>query len=168
MIISAVVLGLLLAGFLAIRVRYPQPYKACVRASGVDPALVYAVIKAESGFREEAISRAGAVGLMQIKPSTAEFICERENIPFSAERLREGEYNIELGCKYLCYLYERFEDMQTALAAYNAGEGTVAQWLKEETFSPDGKRLTSIPYLETSAYVKKILRYQKVYRLFYR
>lgn len=153
--------------FFGARAAFPQKYRNVVTESGIEPALVYAVMKAESGFDEHARSRAGAVGIMQIKPSTAEFICTRENLPFDAARLTEGEYNALIGCKYLRYLLEKFEVSETALAAYNAGEGTVAKWLEESDHSDDGKHLKNIPYQETRRYVKKVLHYCKTYRFLY-
>ena len=83
---------------LGLRTAYPRPYAETVRASGVPESLVYAVMKAESGFDEKAISRAGAVGLMQIKPSTAEYICRIRGVAFEGDRLFDGNYNTMLGC----------------------------------------------------------------------
>ena len=163
-------IGVLLAFFavyLAFRVSFRRPYRSTVEGGGIPSALVYAVIKAESGFREDAKSSAGAVGLMQIKPSTAEFICRRADISFYPTRLTEGEYNVTLGCLYLGYLFERFTQ-STALAAYNAGEGTVREWLRDENYSSDGATLVHIPYPETENYVKKVLKFQKIYEILYR
>lgn len=151
----------------AMRAAYPRPYSEEVKKSGVSPSLVYAVMKAESGFREDAVSRAGAVGLMQLKPATAEFICSRQGIAFEADRLSEGSYNVFLGCAYLNYLFARFSETETALAAYNAGEGNVRRWLSDEAYSADGKTLSAIPFSETRAYVKKVLKFQKFYQFLY-
>lgn len=165
---TIVVICALSAGiFLWIRSCYRRPYREVVERSGLSPALVYAVMKAESGFHEDAVSRAGAVGLMQVLPSTAEFICRGNGVEFDAERLREGEYNTQIGCLYLSYLMGRFEE-QTAIAAYNAGEGTVTEWLRDGRFSEDGKSLKEIPYPETAAYVKKVMKFRKKYLFFYR
>lgn len=146
---------------------YPRPYLKAVQSSGIDISLIYAVAKAESGFNESAKSRAGAIGLMQLMPSTAEFICRTESIAFEADRLYEGEYNIIIGAKYLNYLFKRFPVRETALAAYNAGEGIVANWLKTQSYSTDGKNLNMIPYSETEAYVKKVEKFRKIYDFFY-
>ena len=145
---------------------FRRPYQSTVENFPLDENLVYAVMKSESGFREDALSRAGAVGIMQIKPSTAEFICQRENIPFHAEKLSEGKYNTELGCRYLLYLLERFPVCETAVAAYNAGEGTVSGWLKNTAYSADGRTLQRIPYPETERYVKKVIKFRKIYSFF--
>lgn len=157
----------LLIGWLIFRAAFPRPHRDTVEASGVEPALVYAVIRAESGYREDAVSSAGAVGLMQVKPATAEFLCEREGIPFDAERLKEGEYNIVIGTRYLLYLMEKFQDEATVLAAYNAGEGTVRQWLSDGEYSSDGVTLKKIPYPETDGYIKKVRKFKKIYEFLY-
>lgn len=162
-----VALLLVAALFFGIRAAFPCKYGDAAKQSGVEPALAYAVMKAESGFDEHAQSRAGAVGLMQLKPSTAEFICARENIPFEANRLEDGAYNALLGCIYLKYLTDKFGVTETALAAYNAGEGTVAKWLEEKEYSDDGKHLKKIPYKETRQYVKRVIRYRKTYEILY-
>lgn len=153
--------------FFSIRaVGYQRPYREIVVEMELDGELVYAVMKAESGFREEAESHSGALGLMQLMPATAEFICRRNQLEFQPERLKEGEYNLRLGCLYLKYLLERFEEA-TAIAAYNAGEGTVAGWLKRPELSEDGRTLQTIPYPETAEYVKKVVKFRKNYFFFY-
>lgn len=153
--------------YYGVRGGYPRPYADIVAESGEEPFLVYSVMKAESGFREDAESSAGAVGIMQLKPSTAEFICRLDDIAFDAERLGEGAYNVMLGCRYLRYLRERFPCRETALAAYNAGEGTVARWLADPGCSPDGVTLARIPYAETKSYLKKIAKFMKIYEFYY-
>ncbi len=163
-----IVAVLLPAVFLTLRANFPRPYFETADLCGVDPALVYAVMRKESGYKEEAVSRAGAVGLMQLKPSTAEFVCSRMGVGFSAEKLKDGEYNLSLGAWYLSYLFEKFSDERTVLAAYNAGEGTVRKWLSEEKYSSNGSTLTRIPYPETEEYVKKVEKFKKIYRILYR
>ena len=156
---------LTLSLFLCCFAAFPRPYRGIVERSGLSPALAYAVMKAESNFEESAVSSAGAVGLMQLLPSTAQFIAERSGIPFLPERLFDGEYNTRLGCAYLAYLLERFEE-ETALAAYNAGEGTVQGWLSDPHCSEDGRTLFQIPYAETRRYLKKISFFRKIYGFF--
>ncbi len=159
------VLIFFIAAVLAFLAAFPRPYKDIVEGSGLEPSLVYAVMKAESGFDEKAVSPAGAKGVMQLLPSTAAFVAELENIPFDEARLLEGEYNVRLGCAYLTYLLERFEE-ETALAAYNAGEGTVRLWLQDPRYSSDGRTLEHIPYPETARYLKKISVFRKIYGFF--
>lgn len=142
---------------------YRRPCREVAEASGLPPSLVYAVIKAESGFREDARSSAGAVGLMQLLPSTAEFVCRKEGKTFYPERLTEGSYNVELGCAYLRYLFGRFKEERAVLAAYNAGEGAVRDWLSQAGTA----ELREIPYPETARYVKKVEKFRKIYDFFY-
>ena len=169
----AVVCGLLLLLCVAalpyalLRISFRRPYSSIVSESGLAPSLVYSVMKAESDFREDVVSKAGAVGMMQLMPATAEFICKREGMTFNSERLKDGAYNVSLGCKYLAYLLNRFPVTETALCAYNAGEGTVSEWLKNSELSNDGKTLQKIPYAETRSYVKKIMKYRKIYENLY-
>lgn len=150
-----------------VKAGYPRRYEETAISCGVDPFLALAIIKAESKFDELSQSKAGAIGLMQLKPSTAEFVCMRERIAYEPDRLFEGEYNVTLGCKYLKYLFGRFGVTETVLAAYNAGEGTVSQWLKDPACSSDGATLDHIPYSETDIYVKKVVKFRKIYEFFY-
>ncbi len=166
--VGAAIMALVaLIAYFAVRAGYPRPYYETVEGSGQEPALIYAVMKAESGFREDAVSEAGAVGVMQLLPATAQFVCARDEIAYEPERLKEGEYNTLLGCKYLEYLRGRFSCTETALAAYNAGEGTVSRWLSDPNFSADGATLKSVPYAETREYLKKIAKFRKIYEFFY-
>jgi len=130
---------------------------------GVSPALVASIIFAESSFRTDAKSNRGAVGLMQLLPSTAEWLCARQGESFSEEMLTNPLYNIELGTYYLSYLFEKFENETAVLAAYNAGEGNVRLWLLNTTYSADGEGLTTTPYKETNEYIKKVKKAERRY-----
>lgn len=113
-------------------------------ARGLDPALVHAVIKAESAYRPEAVSPKGAVGLMQVMPATGR--------RFGVSDLAQPESNLKAGTTYLRHLLDRFDDVPLALAAYNAGEGAVRRF---------GNAIP--PYPETRGYVQNVLRsYGKV------
>lgn len=141
----------------------PKRYRESVLLSACeDKILVYAVIRAESGFVESAVSGKGAVGLMQIKPSTAEYIRLKYSLPEGD--LKDGEYNILIGGTYLKYLSERFSDFTAVVAAYNAGEGKVKGWLNDKTYSPDGVALSSTPYAETNGYVARVKKFYKFYK----
>lgn len=168
-IVAVVCAVFLISGLLALvlRAAYPRPYRETVSASGVPWSLAYAVMKAESNFRTDAVSHAGAIGVMQIKPATAEYICAKRGVAFEADRLSEGEYNAKLGCMYLRYLLEHFSDETAAVCAYNAGEGKVREWLANGAYSPDGTTLTHIPYSETRIYAKKVADFRKIYEIFY-
>lgn len=125
---------------------------------GVPRAMILAVIRTESDFKTGARSEAGALGLMQLLPETFRWLYEeRLQEPLTPEQITDPEVNIRYGTYYLAYLFERFGDWRIALAAYNAGEGRVAQWLQ-----PDGM-LGEIPFPETAAYVQKTLEAYQLY-----
>lgn len=125
--------------------------------------LIFAVIRTESDFREDAVSEAGATGLMQLMPDTFLFIGE-ELLSDSADvtDIAKPEINIRYGTAYLAYLMRRFENPETALAAYNAGERRVSEWLENPEYAKDGI-LIQIPFPETENYVTKVTRYYKSY-----
>ena len=135
----------------------------------VEPKLVASVINVESSFREEVVSPKGAVGLMQVKPSTAEWLLETKMDIFYdknakvEELLKNAEFNIKVGCFYLKYLKDKFQNIKTALYAYNAGEGNVNSWLKDKRYSLNGKELISCPFSETNNYINKINTNLKIY-----
>lgn len=124
----------------------------------VPEEIIFAVIKVESGFRANAKSKAGAVGLMQVMPKTFEWLTGKTHLDeqLPSVMLYDPEVNIRYGAYYLRYLKNKFEDWSTVFAAYNGGEGNVAKWLKDSTYSDDGVTLKSIPIEETSNYVKKV------------
>ncbi len=146
------------------RATHPLEYAPQIRAAsqkfGVDPTLVAGVIYTESRFGHDSESSKGAYGLMQIMPSTARFIAEHGGIRGD---YRDPGVNIEMGTWYLSYLEHRYpQDERLALAAYNSGEGKVAQWGLRPGFS-----LRQIPYAETRDYVRNVLAAQKTYRRLY-
>ena len=125
----------------------------------IQPQLVSSLINAESGYDKNSVSAAGAVGLMQILPSTAKEI----SIKLGQEEydLNSPNDNIRFGCYYLRYLLDYYKgDVVYALCAYNAGLNNVSCW------NFDGN-IEKIPVSQTRDYVKKILNYQKIYQLFY-
>ena len=154
---------------------YPQKYADAVEIAsaefGLPENLIYAVIKAESGFDEEAVSSAGAMGLMQIMPSTYERDIQ-PNLGFSARgenALFNYMVNIRSGTYYLARLYKYCGDLETALAMYNAGIGNVSSWLKNREYSYDGKKLIAekIPVWETRTYVARVMYYYERYNAIY-
>ena len=136
---------------------FPIKYKNAVEIAcdrfGVDQALCYAVIKAESGFNPRAISNKGAIGLMQLMPSTAKWCAERLGIEYDENLLLTPEYNINLGVYYLSYLMQKFDE-KYAICAYNAGEGNVKKWQNGEILFP-----------ETRAYYIRINIAKSVYNI---
>lgn len=135
---------------------------------GLPPSLVYAVIHTESHFDPEAESGAGAKGLMQLVDGTYEWVQTLlPGEPEPPERVYDPEVNIRCGCKVLQVVMEQFEVKETALAAYNAGSGNVAKWLKNPDYSDDGVTLKEIPFEETRNYVKRVLKAQELYQTMY-
>lgn len=128
---------------------------AAAARHGLDPALVEAVVRAESRFNPRAVSRSGAYGLMQLTVPTAEELAGRR---LYGQDLFDPELNLDLGCLYLKRLLRGYSgDLRLALMAYNAGPGRVAQWRAKEP-DPDAI-LRSLAFAETRAYVEKVLGY---------
>lgn len=154
--------------YAAYPVSYQREVEQISARHNLEPALVLAVIKAESNFNPEAYSHANAMGLMQITTDTFYFITQKGDFP---ERdisvLYEPSANIELGSWFLNYLLNEFVETETALAAYNAGRTNVKKWLKDERFSSDGSTLHTIPFKETSNYVKKVMKNYEIYKKLY-
>ena len=176
-IITALILAILLYGTFVwgsteLKRRLPIKYEAEVKKYSqvydLDEALVFAIICAESSFDPEAESNVGAKGLMQLMPSTAQWLVEKYELEADPNMLFDADTNILLGCQYLSYLNSRFDnDRDLVLAAYNGGEGNVSKWLTNEIYSPDGNTLTNIPYKETANYVKKVSTYYDLYKEMY-
>ena len=137
----------------------------------LDENLVYALIKAESNFDANATSGKSAKGLMQIVDDTAIDVAKNLGLNLSKEEVLEKMYdvdfNIKLGTKYLSILLLRYENIEIALTAYNAGIGTVDNWIEKGIIKKDGKDIENIPYKETNQYVRKILRDYKIYQKLY-
>ncbi len=147
-----------------LRARYPLAYEQIITAHArnydLEPELLAAVIYAESRFDPDAVSAAGAVGLMQLLPETAEGIALRTGGDrFVVSDLRNPEINVRYGSWYLDHLRARYHgDMRLALAAYHAGQGNVDKWLRE------GGR---IAFPETREYVGEVMRVRRVYATAY-
>lgn len=133
----------------------------------VDKYLIYAIIKAESNFDENAVSNKEAKGLMQLMYSTAEEIAEKIDLNITEESVMEPDININLGTKYISILIQKYENVGLALTAYNAGSGNVDKWIEENTLKKDGSDIENIPFTETNNYVRKILRDYKIYKELY-
>ncbi len=149
--------------------RYPRKYRAHVEqyASlyGAEPNMIYAIMKAESGFDPQAISPVGAVGLMQIMPDTYKYEI-REKIGSNAETdvLYDPDENIQAGVYYFSKWYRYFGTSLEALAAYNAGIGNVKTWIEYGYTDENGfLDLEKIPFEETKLYVKRVLEYKEIY-----
>ena len=142
-----------------LRARYPLEYEHIVGAHArnydLDPALLAAVIYAESRFDPNAESPAGALGLMQLLPDTAKGIALRTGgARFVVADLRDPEINVRYGSWYLDHLRDRYGDARLALAAYHAGQGNVDDWLEDRG---------AIAFPETRDYVDEVERVRRVY-----
>jgi soluble lytic murein transglycosylase len=147
---------------------YPLEHTDAIRDAArrydLDPALVAAVIYAESRFDEHALSSQGAVGLMQVLPQTAEQIADESGgVTFTTADLEDPRVNVRYGSYYLRHALDAYDgDVRAAVASYNAGMGAVSEW--RAGGEARRLRLRDIPYPETRAYVEKVLEARRVYR----
>ena len=178
-VIFICIIGLLIFAYnnLVYPLKYTDEILAASEEFGVDKELIASIINTESHFNENALSNKGAVGLMQIMPSTAEWIINSNlsyfedyqdfknlyNTQSGQSELFNPSINIKLGTFYISYLIKKFNNVDTALCAYNAGEGKVKEWLNNSEYSIDKISLIKIPYNETRSYVQKVNVNLKVY-----
>ena len=152
---------------------FPQPYWADLMANsqknGVDPYLVASLIRQESEFNAGVVSHANAYGLMQLLPSVGKSEAKKQGIKhFNANELLNPTVNLELGTANLRRVLDRFGgQVEYALAAYNAGDVPVRQWMESGTYKDIPEFVESIPYSETREYVQAILRNREIYRALY-
>ncbi|HCK82642.1 MAG TPA: lytic murein transglycosylase [Candidatus Competibacteraceae bacterium] len=153
-----------------LNVRFPLAYKNGVldnaRASALDPAWVYAIIRQESNFRPAARSPVGALGLMQLVPATGRDIARQSGdaTDGAPESLLQPDTNLRLGVRYLQQMLERLQGNPVlATAAYNAGPTKVARWLPARAPVPADIWAETIPYQETRNYVQRVLEYATIY-----
>lgn len=152
---------------------YPRPYwgtlKSDAEANGLDPYLVAALIRQESEFNAGAVSRANAVGLMQLLPGTAKGLARKDGVRhFNATELLDPTVNLKLGTTDLRQAIGKYGgQVEYALASYNAGDSPVRQWISEGDYKDVPEWVESIPYSETREYVQSILRNREMYRAIY-
>lgn len=151
------------------RLYYPLEYVDHISVSAqrhsVNPYLVAAVINEESGFRPDIVSSAGAVGLMQVMPDTADEMKMRRMVSeevVGEKSLEDPAANIEYGTAYLRYLVERYHEIETALAAYNAGLRHADEWAAE-----GGDIRDAIAFSETRHFVVRVVRAKERYEELY-
>lgn len=172
----ALILALIFAGIkgydLVQRKIYPLEYTTLVEKYsaeyGIDPLLIYAVIKTESNFKADAVSNVGARGLMQMMPDTFDWVntkLKKSDVDF------DDMYNPDANLRYCCYLLQyllnEFGDAETALAAYHAGRTAVNKWLKDQEYSSNGENLHTIPINDTDHYVSKVMKSYAKYKKLY-
>ena len=155
---------------------YPMEYTDLIRANAaeqeIDPAYVAAIILAESSYNPNATSAVNAQGLMQIMPETGAWLAGKfgEAANYTPDRLFDVNTNLRYGCWYLGYLARTFGgDVVKMAAGYHAGQGRVAEWLKDPAISPDGRTLPveRIPYPDTKQYVERVVKTHAIYRKLY-
>lgn len=180
--ISGVILAILTASVLAAllyqtiwdavdRARYPREYSEYVTMYsdqyGVPEHVIYAVMKVESNFVSNAVSHAGAIGLMQLTPDTFSWVSMLMKRSENSGMLYDPETNIEYGTYLLSYLYMRYNRWDTVFAAYNAGMSRVDQWLENPEYTDGDGRLKNIPFEETDKYVDRVNDAIRVYKRLY-
>ncbi len=153
--------------------QYPVAYSDLIQTYAkkyqLDPYLVQSIIRCESSNDPNAVSHVGAIGLMQIMPDTGEWIGHKidPELAYSLDMLTDPNINIEYGCWYLNFLSERFDgNAMEIIAAYNAGHGTVKNWLEDTRFSKEGTLIT-IPYEDTARYYENVMTAYENYTTLY-
>ncbi len=151
---------------------FPKPYWTDVKRfsmrSQLDPYLVASLIRQESEFNPNAVSRANAVGLMQVLPKTGKTVAKQEKLRhFNPSQLFTPTVNLQLGTRYFRAMVDKFGALEYALAAYNAGSDRVDDWLAQGKYRDAQEFVESIPFSETREYVQAILRNANVYRQLY-
>jgi len=152
-------------------IAYALPFESSIRKwsfhSGLDPMVVAGLIHQESAFEPEARSGKNAIGLMQLIAPTARRLAKQEKVRYSTARLVEPDYNVRLGTAYFASLRKQFGGVESALAAYNAGEDRVAFWTAGQTYRDKAEFVDSIPFTETRQYVEIVTRNADIYRRLY-
>lgn len=149
--------------------RFPLAHKELIEANAdrynVDPALIYGVVRQESAFMEDARSRVGAMGLMQLMPATARLTAKAAGLRYpGADGLLEPDHNIRLGSAYFRRMLDRFDNSPVlAACAYNAGPQRVERWLPSDSELPADLWLLRVPINETHGYVQNVLAYATVF-----
>lgn len=151
---------------------YPRMFEELVvdasKKYDLEPELVWAIIREESHFRHDAISRAGAMGLMQIMPLTGKDIAMRLGVTITDNDLLNPEININFGTFYIQSMLKMFNgDMDKAMAAYNGGPGNVKKWLESSFMKSDEDFPTAITFLETQEYITKVRNSYHIYKWLY-
>lgn len=153
---------------------YPQPHQELIlkwaQVYGVDSNLVFAIIRAESKYETRAESSKGAKGLMQIMPTTGQWIADQLGVDnFDVNSLHDPDQNIQFGCWYLADLSKEFHgSLPLVITAYNAGRGTVRQWNENGIWDGDLDKADQIPYKETRFYLKAVWKNYQAYQAIYK
>lgn len=150
-------------------VLYPWPYLGsfvqAAQSQHMSPYLLAAVARVESRFDPLAVSATGAVGVMQVEPTTASYLAHWP-APAADVHLRTPQESVAIGARYLRILQQEFGAVDAALAAYNGGDATVRAWIRSGTWR-QGRPISDIPYPETRLFVEKVLRDMRIYAYVY-
>lgn len=150
-------------------VKYSETVEYYAQKNGLEPELVFAVIREESRFNPDAVSSAGAAGLMQLQETTAKWAIQRMH----DSNLEDGDFknpetNIAIGCWYLRHLLDRFDgNTVKALAAYNSGPSNVDKWSQQSIWDGTLEDADNIPFWETRGFVRKVMVSYNKYREYY-
>lgn len=179
-IILFTLIGLIIAGFYGIRysmvrlghsvykVEYSEIVERYAAEFELDPYFIFAVIKTESDFEENAESNVGARGLMQVTEPTFDWVKTKiSDKDIMYDQIFDPEVNIKVGAFLLSYLYDEFGSNEVTLAAYHAGRTAVNGWLKNTTYSKDGKTLHTTPISDTNHYISKVMKSYRAYEKIY-
>lgn len=156
-----------------LRVTFPFPYRELVRREaeewGVDPLMLAAIIRQESAFKADIVSRAGAIGLMQVMPPTGAQLARTHGpSPFHEGTLTRPEVNLHLGAAFFVEMSARYDnDLPLVLSAYNAGPTRANRWRSYPEASDPLRFTERIPFDETRGYVKNVRRNLGLYRVLY-
>ncbi len=141
-----------------------ETLEAKSRAGGLDPAVVYGLIRQESRFITDARSHVGASGLMQLMPATARWTAKQLGVAYTPKQIDDRDINLQLGIGYLKRLVDDFEgSLAMATAGYNAGPGRPRRWREGGAVMEPAAWAESIPFNETRDYVKKVLSNSVLY-----
>lgn len=147
---------------------YPLQHKESIvfyaEKYDVEPELIASIINVESGFKANAKSNKGAIGLMQVLPSTAEWVSQQLGIDYAKIDLFDVNTNLQIGSYYFSYLLHYYEDQKLAICAYNAGLGNVNRWRGLSLITEENGEIKNIPFKETENYLNSVLKNLKYYK----
>lgn len=173
LLLSAALIITACFGFVSVmKTLYPIKYNDFVETYtseyNLEKSFVFAVIKCESSFDKDAVSKVNAKGLMQIMPDTFTWLKTKTKEKLDEDMLFDPETSVKYGCLLYRILIDRFGDEETAVAAYHAGLGNVGKWLKNSEYSDDGIHLKKIPFPSTEKYVENVMDAKAIYEKLYK
>lgn len=145
--------------------RYADNIRAAAEKYGIPEAILWAVVRTESGFAIDLAGKNGGIGLMQLTPDEFEMIQTviLGEVPEDAGRLYDPQKNLECGAAYLSYLYQRYGVWETVFAAFDAGTDTVDSWLANPAYVSELGTLKNIPNTETARFVRDVTKARDLY-----